>query len=817
MVTAAADEAKTANVGSIYVRLTPVSERTRGQFTVIDDVRARIMPEFKDLNLRPMVQAVNDFGGGGRQSAEIQFVITGPDLNVLEQAGNKVAAASRQQKSLVDVDTSLNLGKPEVAVSIDRLKAADLGVEVADAANALRLLVGGDEVTTFNEGGEQYDVHLRARQDDRTTPPAIAQMTVPSSTARFGGARQPGEARSAARRRRRSTASNRQRQVTIYSNLAQGQSQTVGMAAMMKTFGELGLGPAIRRGLPAGRASWDGRATNFLLAFGLSFIFMYLILAAQFESWLHPVTILLSLPLTVPFAFISIILTGQSLNIFSMLGLLVLFGIVKKNSILQIDHALQLRAAGLGPKEAVLQASRDRLRPILMTTMAFVAGMLPLVWSSGTGAGTNRAIGFVVIGGQTLVLFLTLIVTPVAYSLFDDASNLKPLSRLRTRFVPARAAATTAGALLLAMFLGAASDSFAHGQARQRPVPVQPPPPIGCPPQPAPPPPPAPAPEPSAPGRLNLLPTPPVSGDALKLTLDDAVRRAIDNNPDLLILRLEPGAAEARVDQAKSAFVPVAAGIGGYNDTTSPPANAFLGADGVETSDLFSTVGVRQRLQYGGGAWNVSWDAAREGTNSPISSFDPALTSAIQLAFSQPLLRDRAIDNARFQLVITKRNREISDLQFQQALSQTTFGVKQAYWALKAANFNVVVQERSLELASELARQNRARVDVGTAPPLDLVQAEAEVAQRRENVIRARALAGDLEDVLRRLIMAPVRRVVLASAARPGGRARRRWSEARSRSGHRQRVEGSPRCPDVAPAGRECRDDDQVLREPAAA
>ncbi|HEX7798057.1 MAG TPA: efflux RND transporter permease subunit [Vicinamibacterales bacterium] len=708
LVTIGGDPSHTRNLANIYIRLTPIEHRSRDQFAIMGDVRSKVLPPLAG-NLRTSVQQVAVIGGGGSQNADVQFLISGPDLKTLEKIGHQLVDKIKTLPGLVDVDSSLNVGKPELSVQVDRPKAADMGVQIADAAEALRLLVGGDQVTTYNEAGEQYEVHLRARAENRSTEQAIAALTVPSAklgsiplenVATFAPGSAPADINRLAR----------QRQVTVFANTLPNASQAEVQNAIQAEFDALKPGNQYHGAL-TGRSKELGRAAqNFVLAFVLSLVFMYLILAAQFESWLHPITILLSLPLTLPFALLSIIIFRQSLNIFSALGLLVLFGVVKKNSILQIDHANQLKEKGLSTHDAIIRASRDRLRPILMTTFAFVAGMIPLIVSSGIGSGTNRAIGFVIFGGQSLALVLTLLITPVAYSLFDSATKVR---LFRRREAGAKEPALQPGILLaiLAVLLTATTLS---------------------------------AQTPSEP---------------LRLTVDDAVRMALDNNVDLAADRLDPQIGDAQVAAANGVFKPSFTSSVGRNNQLAPPAS-LLSPIPTRTDVVTSSFGFTQRLPWFGTSYSVGWDTSHTNSDSFLNSYNPLIRSGLSFNVSQPLLRDLKTDSSRLQLTISQTNRKMADTRLQESVVHTTASVKTAYWNLVSARANVDARKSAVALAEELARVNKAKVDVGQSPPLDLLSAQAEVAANQEQLIVAETAVRQAEDRLRLLIFDATRRDV---------------------------------------------------------
>jgi HAE1 family hydrophobic/amphiphilic exporter-1 len=440
------------NQGGAYVRIAPIGERSfslgrlweglihgrpldafkenYSQRDVMQEIRGRLR-KYKDL--RTSVRNAQSFniGGGG---SEIDFALRGPDLEMLAKYAEELRSKSNEL-GIIDADTSLKLDKPELRVEIDRTRAADLGVSTDDISSALRLMVGGDQrVSRFRDESvnDDYDVQIRLTEGQRNDPATISRLYVPRQN---GGLARldnlvnltPGNTAS------RIDRLDRQRQVSLRASVAPGFALSDRLDALRKEVANMNL-PAAYSTAVSGRARELERTFyEFIWAFLLSVIFMYMILASQFESVVHPLTILLSLPLSVPFALLSLWLTGNTLNLYSALGILVLFGVVKKNAILQIDHMNGLRRSGMDRPSAILQANRDRLRPILMTTLALVAGMMPLALGTGPGSDERRAIAVVVIGGQTLSLLLTLIVTPVAYSLFDDIGSTEAWRSLGRR------------------------------------------------------------------------------------------------------------------------------------------------------------------------------------------------------------------------------------------------------------------------------------------------------------------------------------------------------------------------------------------------
>jgi len=376
---------------------------------------------------RPSVQAISPIGGGGR-GAEIMVHLLGPDISRLSEYADRLVETLRNDPGLADVDTTQSARKPELQVRVDREKAAQFGLRLDEIAGALRMVVGGQIVGTFKENDDQYDVWLRARSSDRNGPESIREVmlrshpTTPNGRAELvplGNFVRIDEARGPNQIDR----FQRQRRITLVANLG---SYALGDAvkAFETAIAQLDL-PADYRVAFVGRAKQlQETLNNFLIAFLISVLFMYMVLAAQFEHFIHPIAILLAVPLSLPFALAWMIFLGEPLNTYAIFGLFMLVGIVKKNGILQVDYTNTLRASGVPREQAILDANRLRLRPILMTTMLLVVSMIPIALGTGPGSSGRASMAKIIIGGQMLCLLLTLLVTPVSYSLFDDWGRL---------------------------------------------------------------------------------------------------------------------------------------------------------------------------------------------------------------------------------------------------------------------------------------------------------------------------------------------------------------------------------------------------------
>jgi hydrophobe/amphiphile efflux-1 (HAE1) family protein len=401
--------------GHLAIFLQPLDERSVTQEQVTTQLR-KVLAGHPGYN--PSITARSPLGGGEAGYFPIQATLQGPDMDKLSDYALQLLAKAKQLPSLADAKTSVSNSNPEIRVLVDRGRAADLGVRMSTVGNALRLMVSGDDqISTYREGAEQYPVKMRVLESQRRDIETIGKLTVGSSTVgpvRIDNIAQLNRGFGPTSIQR----TNRQFTLDLTADLAPGHALDEASGDVRQLIADMKMPPEYGGILRGQTQILDETTRNLMMALALASIFVYMVLAAQFESFVQPVIIMLVLPLSIPFALFTLWATDRTLNLWSALGTLLLFGIVKKNAILQVDYTNVLRARGLPLHEAIVEACRTRLRPILMTTSAIIAGLIPTALGLGIGGAQRSAIAVTIIGGQSLCLFLTLLLVPVAYMKF---------------------------------------------------------------------------------------------------------------------------------------------------------------------------------------------------------------------------------------------------------------------------------------------------------------------------------------------------------------------------------------------------------------
>jgi len=439
--------------GNYSIQLTPIEERELSQQQLMQVAR-RTLGKYR--NARISVSGGTDIsgassggyggrGGGGGGQNRLNMMVQGPDVEELQKYAATLLEKVREIDGVTDSDTSAETTQPEVRITADRQRAADIGVSLDTLSSTMRTLIGGEEVSKYKDGDEQFSVYVRLDEQFRNNPATMGDLFVPAS-----GGRMVRVSDVAALTLGNAPASidryNRMRQVSVNANLDRLKI-TLGDAInqAQEKVGELGLKAGYQVTFGGSARTLAQASSDFVLAIILAVAFIYMVLASQFNSFIHPLTIMTALPLSLPAGLLTLMAFGMTINVYSAIGLMMLFGIVKKNSILQVDYTNTLRAQGLERHAAMIQANHVRLRPILMTTIAIIAGMLPIAFGRGAGSGSRASMAVTIIGGQMLCLLLTLLITPVVYSYFDGLRALRPsdllnpLLKLARRPAPVKA------------------------------------------------------------------------------------------------------------------------------------------------------------------------------------------------------------------------------------------------------------------------------------------------------------------------------------------------------------------------------------------
>ncbi|MCZ2153080.1 MAG: efflux RND transporter permease subunit [Bryobacterales bacterium] len=716
------DQQKRVDRGSVLVDLVPMDKRKFSQQDLMTMARNKLA-KFKDLTIS--VQPPAMISGSGPNS-DLMFFLQGPDLNRLDGYAQRLMAKLKATPGVRDVYTTYEGGKPEVQITINRDKAADLNVNVGSIASAIRVLVAGDDqVSTYREGDDRYDVMLRAQPQYRNSPAALDRLFVPSSTlgsVKLSNVASYEESTGPSQIERY----NRQRQVMILANIAPGFSLSSVIEGLNKEVAALGMPAGYAAGLTGRSREFERAGVSYAIALLLSILFMYMILGAQFESFVDPITILMSLPLSIPFALLSLFITGENFSIvYSSLGILMLFGIVKKNSILQIDHINNLRRQdGLPRAEAIIAGCQNRLRPILMTTASLVAGMMPLALGGGPGSGSRRTVAIIVIGGQSLCLLLSLLVTPVAYSLFDDVANsplwkrLAKVSRIFSRDSGKLADSVSTVVLLAAVFWLVSGTAL----AQPKPEPVD------------------------AVARVG------VTGE-MSLTLKEAVAMAVEGNLDVRVQKANVAIAQEGVRAAKGSFDPILRWNPNVVSAITPAASVLQAPDGrLMDRSVVQNFALVVPTEKNGLQFTGSFENQRNSTSSPFVGLNPFYSSQLRFGITQPLLRFRDLDPARAELVISRKQTEISATEYELRVIAVVAATQQAYWTLAAARQDVGVRLDALRLAEEQLARDQRRIDAGNLAPVELAGTRAELERRRDSYLSSVGAVTEAENQLKLLI-----------------------------------------------------------------
>jgi multidrug efflux pump len=405
------------NAGLVIVRLVPWDQRSVKQPELVRQLLPRIgsLPGARAFPINP-----GSLGQRGFQQP-IQFVIGGPDYQTLRTWRDRLIARAQETGQFVNLDSDYRESQPDLRVSIDRARAADLGISVQDIGTTLELLFGEREISTFVSGGQEYGVIVQAQAQDRATPSDLANSFLRSSSGElvplsaFVSLKESAGPQTLNR-------FDRLRAITLQSSLAPGVSIGQGLATLERLVAEE-LPPEARIGYQGQSKEFRDSSNAIYITFLLALIVVFLVLAAQFESWINPAIVMLTVPLAVTGGLLALYLTGQSLNIYSQIGMILLIGLMTKNGILIVEFANQLREEGLDVAEAVMESSVQRLRPILMTSIATIGGAIPLAFSSGAGAEARSAIGWVIVGGVGLSTLLTILVVPSLYLLIGGLTK----------------------------------------------------------------------------------------------------------------------------------------------------------------------------------------------------------------------------------------------------------------------------------------------------------------------------------------------------------------------------------------------------------